>query len=430
MESLKELSQKRADLFAQNKALLARAEGEGRTLNSEESAEWDKRDAEIEALADQVSKLSADETRKQRLGALEQSLNQPLPRQTSTVGAARNDSRKPLSFDCGRAGKLSIRPDSPNYELASEDYADRFGRFLRGEGDIRQLGLKVSDDSKGGYTVPTEFAAGLIKFLDDEVLLRRLCKVMPPTSAKSVGMLSYDTDIADATWGAEVPASSLSEDDTARFGNREMTPHLMTTLLKASQQLVSSSNIDIGGFLAQRAAYKFGITENKTFLTGSGSQRPLGVFTASNDGVSTSRDVTAAGSTSVVMDDLINTKYNLKAQYQARGVWLMHRDLMKMIRKLKTGVGEYFMGINGEPDMLLGRPVYQDENAPSTFTASQYVALFFDPQFYVIQDGISLSVTYLGELFQLTNQVGWVVRKSVDAMPVLGEAFSRLKLNA
>ena len=34
----------------------------------------------------------------------------------------------------------------------------------------------------------------------------------------------------------------------------------------------------------------------------------------------------------------------------------------------------------------------------------------------------------LDELFALKNQVGWVGRKETDGMPVLAEAFSRLKL--
>jgi HK97 family phage major capsid protein len=40
--------------------------------------------------------------------------------------------------------------------------------------------------------------------------------------------------------------------------------------------------------------YKFGVTEEKAFLTGDGSGKPLGVFTASASGISTARDVTAS----------------------------------------------------------------------------------------------------------------------------------------
>ena len=430
-ESLKELADERRGLYEANKKLLAAAEAESRDLTSEEQAEWDRRDNEIDALQSRIQGITNAENRKQRLSALEDEMKAVLPRQTSAKTPARNDKPMNLAFDAGKWGTIHVDGNSPNRDLAQPEYREAFLSYLSGNlnGNYQSLGLKVSDDTKGGYLVPTEFAAGLIKFLDDEVLMRRLCRVMPPTMAKSVGHLSYDTDIANATWGAEVPASDISEDDTARFGNREMTPHLMTTLIKASQQLLASTTaIGVESFIQSRAAYKFGITENVAFLTGSGAQRPLGIFTASNDGVSTARDTTCASTTTFTMDELINVQSSVKSRYKDRGVWLVHRDFVKTLRKLKYGTGEYMLGIGGEPDTLLSRPIYQDENAPNTFTTGQYIAAFFDPQFYVIQDGMNLSATRLNELFQLKNQVGWVFRKSTDGMPLLAEAFARLKL--
>lgn len=435
-KSLKELTQERAGLYEQNKALLKKADDEKRHLTAEESAEYDKRDKDIDALGDEVKKATDHEHRKQRLGALAEDLSRPLPRQTASSApedAPGGDGAAALSFDFGRAGRMELSPDDPHYRRlaprATPEYRKRFDAYLHGGGhNSEALGLMVGDDSKGGYLAPVGMVAGLIKFLDDEVTLRRLGTVLPPTTAKNVGALSFDTDYADSDWTAEVPASDLSEDAAARFGKREMTPHLLTKLIKSSMKMVRSSVLPLESFLTGRLGYRFAITENKAFLSGSGAQRPLGAFTASDNGVSTARDTTCGASTVFTMDDLINLKGSLKYAYQQRSSWIVSRTFMTALRKLKYSTGEYQMGIGATPDTILNRPVFVDENCPATFTTGQYIAMLADWSFYWIQDGLGLEIQYLDQLFAAKNQVGWIGRKETDAMPVLAEAFARLKL--
>jgi HK97 family phage major capsid protein len=65
------------------------------------------------------------------------------------------------------------------------------------------------------------------------------------------------------------------------FGKRAFPPHPLAKLIKVSKKLLHASAIDIPNLIADRFAYNFGITEEKAFLLGNGSQQPLGVFTAS-----------------------------------------------------------------------------------------------------------------------------------------------------
>jgi HK97 family phage major capsid protein len=254
--------------------------------------------------------------------------------------------------------------------------------------------------------------------------------VLPPIDGKGIGVPSYDTDPGDADWTPEVPASSLTEDDGATFGKRELIPHLDTKLLRLSLKLMRSSVLDVEEFIAQRLAYKFGITEEKVFLLGTGNQQPLGLFVADANGIDTSRDVTASASTSFSADDLISVKYSVKQAYQMRGTWVLSREAVKRTRKLKDGVGQYLwtQGLSGQPDEILDRPYVMSEYVPSTYTTGLYVALFGDISFYWIGDSLDFETQVLNELFALTNQVGLLARKETDGMPVLAEAFARLKL--
>lgn len=435
-ESLKELLQKRAELVAKARGTLDRAEKEGRNLNSEERAECDKLDADIDALSVKIDAKRYQQDQSAKLAKLEATFAEETPRQVppsrpGSTPTPRGDEGASLSMDFGRAGCVQLRAGSQEHTRAQPAYSNHFASYLRGDRrDWDSLGLVQSSDPKGGYLAPMAFVSQLIKFLDDMVMMRQLGTVLPPTTAKSVGALSYDTDLADADWTAEVPASDYSEDDAARFGSREMTPHMLAKLVKASMKLIRSSTLPIENFLAQRLAYKFAVTEEKAFLTGSGSQRPLGVFVASDLGIPTSRDRTCASATAFTADELIDATFDLKDAYRAKATWLCHRDFVRRARKLKDGNGQYLwtQGLSGTPDTILERPVRASEYAPSTFTTGQYVAMFADFSHYWIQDGLGLEVQRLDELFSLRNQVGWIARKETDAQPVLAEAFVRLKL--
>ncbi|MEH0825456.1 phage major capsid protein, partial [Micromonospora sp. CPCC 205714] len=190
----------------------------------------------------------------------------------------------------------------------------------------------------------------------------------------------------------------------------------------------------------ERLAYKFAVSEEKAYMVGDGNKKPLGVFTASSAGIPTSRDVeigtggaipTAAGSFTVA-DQLIDAKYALKAAYWRRARWLYHRDLVKTIRKLKTTDGQYIWkaGLSDQPDTILEVPYVVSEYAPNTITANGYVGMIADFSFYHIADALNLEIQRLVELYAEANQVGFIGRREVDGMPVLAEAFVRLKVKA
>ena len=82
----------------------------------------------------------------------------------------------------------------------------------------------------------------------------------------------------------------------------------------------------------------------------------------------------------------------------------------------------------GEPDRLLGFPVFMSEYAPNTFTASQYVGVLGAFRWYWIADSLDMEIQALWELYAETNQVAFIGRWESDGMPVLEEAFVRVQL--
>jgi HK97 family phage major capsid protein len=291
--------------------------------------------------------------------------------------------------------------------------------------------LQAGADVDGGYLVaPQQFVTELIKAVDDQVAIRGLARTFQVPQAASMGAPSLDADPSDADWTTELQTGA--EDTAMRFGKRELRPHPLAKRIKVSQQLLRQALIGPEGLVLDRLAYKFAVSQEKAFLTGSGAGRPLGVFTASPNGISTNRDVATGNTTTAIgFDGLIEAKSTLKGQYWPRARWIFHRDAVKQITKLKDGDGQYIWRQSvreGEPDTLLGLPMTISEWAPNTFTTGLYVGLIGDFQHYWIVDALAMQVQRLNELYAETNQVGFIGRLETDGAPVLEEAFVRVKL--
>lgn len=404
MANLKDLREQRGKLVADARALVAKADAEKRNLTDEENTQYSSMMDQVEALRQQIE-------REEHLADLEREAIQ-----TERESEERQNSEDPET-------------------RATELRAQAFRRYVMGgqgamSADERRA-LAFDTDSAGGYlSPPQEFVARLIKAIDDQTFIRRFGTVFPLQGAHSLGVPSLENNPADADWTAEI--GSVSEDSTMSFGKRELQPHLLSKLIKVSMKLLRQSVLPAENIVADRLGYKFAITQEKAFLTGSGAAQPLGVFTASANGISTSRDVSTGNTTSsMTTDGLLEAKYSLKGQYWMSAQWLFHRDGVKQIAKLKDGEGQYLWRESvraGEPDMLLGRPVNMSEYAPNTFTTGLYVGLLGDFSHYWIADSMGMMVQRLNELYAATNQVGFIGRMESDGMPVLEEAFARVKL--
>jgi HK97 family phage major capsid protein len=323
---------------------------------------------------------------------------------------------------------------------ATPEYRTAFNRWMIGGNsgisaeEARALSAGIG--SQGGFTVmPEQMAADFVKFVDDTMLIRGLATTMRVTTAASLGVMSLDADPADADWTTEVAVGN--EDTAMAFGKRKMVPNPLGKLIKVSNDLLRASaaggaGMDVETLVRSRLAYKFALAQEKGFLLGTGVNQPLGLFTASSDGIPIGRDISTGNTTTAItMDGLISARQGVKDQYRARGRWLFHRDGMTQILKLKDSQNRYLWQPSqqaGQPDLLLGSVVSSSEYVPNTFTTGKYVGMFGDFSFYWIVDAMDLQLQRLVELFAATNQTGFIGRMFTDGQPVLGEAFSRITL--
>ncbi|MGW2580829.1 phage major capsid protein [Streptomyces virginiae] len=290
--------------------------------------------------------------------------------------------------------------------------------------------LNAGNDPEGGYLLPPmEWVGQLIQRVDDAVPLRGLATIRQLRTAESLGVPTLDTDLNDADWTTEIATGS--QDDSLRFGRRELDPNPLAKRVKVSRKLMRLTTGKAEDIVRDRMAYKFGVTQEKGYMTGDGNKKPLGLFTASADGISTGRDVATGSANGFTANGLIDAKYTLKAGYWNAARWLFHRDALKMIRKLKTTTDEQYVWQPGlasdRPDTILDVPYVVSEFAPNTFTDGLYSGMIGDFSYYWIAESLGLEIQRLNELYAATDEIGFIGRQELDAMPVLEEAFVRIK---
>lgn len=291
--------------------------------------------------------------------------------------------------------------------------------------------LQQDNATQAGYLVaPMKFVNDLIADLNNVLFFRNIAKVLPALqSSQSLGFPKRTTRMSSAAWGTEIQAPTADTD--LAFGRKEFRPYPATAEILVSKTLIRNAP-DVDAIVRAEMAYNFGTLLETAYMTGNGVNKPLGVFTASADGISTNRDVSTGNTTTEMkFDGLIETKYKLPQQYQNNLQWIFHRDGVKQVAKLKDSDGQYIWQPSvaaGTPDRLLGIPVNMSEYAPNTFTTGLYVGILGDFSNYWICDSLAMEIMALYELYARTNQVDFIGRLETDGMPVVEEAFARVKL--
>lgn len=403
-----ELQERRNQCIADARKILDLADKEDhRALTSEEEENYKKAFDDGHSFKAQAERALALENEERDLGS-------PARPGVSHVGREADDD-----------------PPTNRTAFGTPEYRKLYRGYLMGEGPAEIRALQMDVDVSGGFiTMEEEFSTELIKDLDDEVLLRQWSRTRTVLKAASLGNPKRTSKMSTFAWGSEIGAPT--PDTSLAFGKRALHPHPATGEILVSRDLMRQAALGPEAIVREELVRDAGELQENAFMTGSGSQQPLGLFTASAEGISTGRDVSTGNTTSsMTFDGLKEAKYTLKKGYRNKARWLFHRDGLKQLAKLKDGQGNYIWADSvkvGEPDMLLGMPAFDSEFAPNTFTSGLYVGLLGDFFYYWIVDALDMEIQRLEELHARTNQVGFIARFKTDAIPQVEEAFVRVKL--
>lgn len=324
------------------------------------------------------------------------------------------------------------RADSPDTKAGTEEKGKEFFRMEKRAGDVYLSVGTTAAPGGAAALAPEEFMHEILKEVEKEAILYNRVRKLPVSGAGSLGVPYEKTDATAADWTNEIPSSEIGYDKAWEFGKRSLSPTDLVKQILVTKKLLATSAFPIDTLAKDKIAEKLTSAFENGILNGTGSNQPLGVFTASADGIPTSRDVETA-STAIAADDLINMKMSLRPEYRGKAVWVMSTEMLKDVMKLKATDGRYLWQpaiAQGEPSTILGLPVIESEYAPSAKTAGSYVAVLGDFSHYWFAYWKGIDITVLNEKYAGTNQIGFLGHTLADGQPTLPAAFARLKIKS
>ena len=398
MNTILELREKRAKAWESAKAFLESKRGADGLLSSEDTAVYDKMEADVVNLGKEIDRL-------ERQTAIDAELTRPTASPITNQPGANpmGDTKK------GRA---------------SDAYNQAFWDNIRQRNyyDVKNA-LQVGTDSEGGYLVPDEFEATLVQALQEENIFRTLAKVI--TTSSGDRKIPVVASKGTASWVDE--EAPIPETDDA-FGQVSIAAYKLATMIKVSDELLNDSVFDLQAYIAGEFGRRIGAKEEEAFFIGDGTGKPTGIFAATGGAEA---GATTVGAT-IAFDDVMDLFYSLRAPYRKKAVWALNDSTVKALRKLKDGNGNYIWQPSvqvGVPDMILNRPYYTSSYVPE-LTAGNKVMAFGDFNYYWIADRQSRSFKRLNELYAATGQVGFLASQRVDGKLILPEAIKTLTLKA
>ena len=270
-------------------------------------------------------------------------------------------------------------------ETGSDEYREQFERYVQDpqrESSRAALSLTLAN---GGYLLPF--------ILDPTIILtnsasanpwRRISNIKQTTSNTWNGVNSAGVN---AGWLAE---GTIAVDDTPTVANIVVTPGKAAAWVFGSYEVLEDT--DFGQQLPRLLADAKDRLEEAAFATGSGTGQPQGVVNGATTTVTT-------GTTLVIaLADVYSTQAALPPRFRnAPGTaWVANVAIINKFRQLDTAGGASFwtnLG-KGQPETLLGAPIYESTTMASTLTSGNLLAIMGDFGQYIIVDRVGVSMIY------------------------------------
>jgi HK97 family phage major capsid protein len=424
-EAAKALNEQRIAAMNEANQVLDTAIAENRAVTAEEREKIERLDATANELVARVQAMDDRERREHEAGVAREAFE----RQHGTTEAGRRErsegeelrawaqGRERRSYDGSDRDSYGKNAISVNVRAAAME-KDLIRRGYQGE-ELRAL---LWDTGSVASAVPTTLARTLYEYMEASVAAFR----MPTTK--------ITTDSGEPMQFPRVNAHGIATQVIAQgtaiggtdptFARMQLDAYKYGQLVQIANEVIQDSGINIVEFIGRNIGRAIGRVVDADLVVGTGTGEPQGMMTALAVGAA---GTVATGGSLIqpTVEKLIDLVYSVNDEYRASGnaAFLMRDASAGVIRKYRDGAGgtvgaflwepSLTAGIQGgQPDRLLGYPVYTDPNVASMASAARVVAFGDWSAYYIRQVGdvvIERSDEYAFNVDEATFRGKWRV---------------------
>jgi len=392
MPTIQQLREQRANAWSQMQEVYDRAEREGRDLSAEERQTYDRAEADLDRLGDEITRRERHENRVTEFDQIEK----PGAAATVTTDAGDEPTRG-YTDAFARYMRLGVSA------LDSEDQKVLRAGWVEGPKNAAGVGTGAA----GGYTVPPAFRQKIVETINYVAAMRQFAEVI---NTETGANLPWPTVNDTANEGAILAENTQVTEQDVTFGQASLDAYMYTSkLVRVSLQLLNDNAFDLDSWLASALGARIGRIQNRHFTVGTGTGEPDGIVTSATVGVTG-----ATGSTtSVSYDNLVDLVDSIDPAYLNTGNarFMMSQSARKVIRKLKDSQNRPLWEPStqaGVPDTLLGYPVTLNNYVPVPDASAKSIVFGDIREAYVIRDVQDFALLRLSERYADYLQVGFL----------------------
>ena len=454
-KALAALREQRAAIHAELSTVPAAAESESRSLNADEQS---RADALIKKIGDIDAEITAHEARFAELDAIEArtaaAAARPTPQfikpaERADVDAVRSMNATQIydtisrkaeerGIDPTHAAKLLKRHGSDmdwarKLAVRSTDAYERgWLKVMSGNAnfltDEERTAVAVGTSTQGGLMVPTHLDPTVILTNTGSAnAIRRIARVVTLTVGNTWNGVSSAG--VTASWDGEL--TEVSDDSPVPFAKPSVPTYKAQAFVQASVEALEDI-AQLGNDVLLMFADARDRLEGAAHAVGTGSGQPTGIFTA----ITGSQSVTSTTAATIGLVDLLALKRKPGIRWRNNGTFVMNSVYADAVRQLGSTMGaSYTVDLNNpNTELLLGRPVIETDDAPTTqtTTAKDPEIIYGDfSNFLLVDMPGSFAVQYVPVLFNTANnlpdgRVGWYAHWRHGSDSVADEAFAVL----
>lgn len=351
--------------------------------------------------------------------------------EAEVADVAKKANRPPGVFYSSDSGD-TFTADDAEHKAAFLGYC-RTGREI----ELDRKGMSMGADPDGGYLVPKQLDSEISKVLREASPVRQIARVISVES-EDFSMV-HSVGGTGSAWVGE----TANRPETATPQLRLITPAFGELYANPmiTQRLLDDNAFGLEEWLLEELTEAFAAGEGAAFMTGDGVNKPRGLLTydiaSTADGVRAENimQYVASGASGAFAasnphDKLMTLVHAVKPRYRKGSTWLMNTNTLEALRTIKNGSGDYIYraGLElGQPDTLLGYPLFEDENMPDIAAGSLSIAFGNFQRGYVIADR---KTSLLRDPFSAKPYVGFYTTQRVGACVRDFRAIKFLKFSA
>lgn len=381
MNNVKAIMEKRSELQQEMEALVNAADAETRAMTEEETARFDAAEKEIRAIDETMA-------REER---------------------ARSVEKKPV-------------PASADDRIASEERA--FADYVMGRVSELRAGEQNMTMANNGAIIPATIANRIIKAVKDRCPILARATVYNVKGTLKVPVWGKANTTHDIAVGYQTEFTEITA-DSGKFTSVDLGGYLAGALTLIGRSVENNGAFSVVDFIVNQMAEEIAVFIEGELLKGTGSSAAQGA-------VNTTTVLTAAASTAITADELIDLQAMVKQAYQANACWIMAPSTFTAIKKLKDGNNRYLLqdDVTGEfPYRLLGKPVFLSDNMPA-IAASAKAVLYGDCSGLSVNFRENISIEVLREKYSTQHAIGVVSWFEFDSKVTDNQKLAVLAMKA